>query len=112
MSCDVGRRCSLDSVSLWLWCRPAAIAPIRPLAWQPPYAVGAAPKETPPPKKSWPSEPLNLLQSNLTWLILHVLKLCAAPRARRNNNQIPEMWKFPCSLKMNKGKSELNKKRI
>ena len=23
-----------------LWCRPAAVAPIRPLAWEPPYAVG------------------------------------------------------------------------
>ena len=27
---------------LWLWCRPAATAPIGPLAWEPPYAVGAA----------------------------------------------------------------------
>ena len=27
---------------LWLWCRPAAIAPIGPLAWEPPYAVGGA----------------------------------------------------------------------
>ena len=27
---------------LWLWCRPAATAPIRPLAWEPPYATGAA----------------------------------------------------------------------
>ena len=26
----------------WLWCRLAATAPIRPLAWEPPYAVGAA----------------------------------------------------------------------
>ena len=25
-----------------LWCRPAAIAPIRPLAWELPYASGAA----------------------------------------------------------------------
>ena len=25
-----------------LWCRPAATAPIRPLAWEPPYAAGAA----------------------------------------------------------------------
>ena len=23
-----------DPVLLWLWCRPAAIAPIRPLAWE------------------------------------------------------------------------------
>ena len=27
---------------LWLWCRLAATAPIRPLAWEPPYAMGAA----------------------------------------------------------------------
>ena len=27
---------------LWLWCRPAATAQIRPLAWEPPYAVGGA----------------------------------------------------------------------
>ena len=27
---------------LWLWCRPAAVAPIGPLAWEPPYAVGVA----------------------------------------------------------------------
>ena len=25
-----------------LWCRPAATAPIRPLAWDSPYATGAA----------------------------------------------------------------------
>ena len=31
-----------DPVLLWLWCRLAAVAPIRPLAWEPPYAVGAA----------------------------------------------------------------------
>ena len=27
---------------LWLWCRPAAVALILPLAWEPPYAIGAA----------------------------------------------------------------------
>ena len=40
MSCGVGWRHGLDL--LWLWCRPAAMAPIRPLAWEFPYAVGAA----------------------------------------------------------------------
>ena len=42
VSCGVGCRCGLDPAWLWLWCRPAAIAPIRPLAWEPPYAEGAA----------------------------------------------------------------------
>ena len=31
---------------LWLWHRPAATAPIRPLAWEPPYAVGTALEKT------------------------------------------------------------------
>ena len=26
----------------WLWHRPAVMAPIRPLAWEPPYAAGVA----------------------------------------------------------------------
>ena len=42
MSYGVGRRCGSDLVLLWLWCRPAAAAPIRPLAWEPPYVTGAA----------------------------------------------------------------------
>ena len=29
---------------LWLWRRPAAVAPIRPRAWEPPYTAGAAVK--------------------------------------------------------------------
>ena len=33
---------------LWLWCRPAAVAPTQALAWEPPYASGATPKR---PKK-------------------------------------------------------------
>ena len=28
-----------DPPLLWLWCRPAATALIRPLAWEPPYAM-------------------------------------------------------------------------
>ena len=42
MSCGIGRRQGSDPTLPWLWCRPAAIALIRPLAWEPPYATGAA----------------------------------------------------------------------
>ena len=42
MSCGVGSRCVLGPELLWLWCRPAAVARIRPLAREPPYAEGAA----------------------------------------------------------------------
>ena len=31
-----------DLMLLWLWCRPAAVPPIQPLAWEPPYATGMA----------------------------------------------------------------------
>ena len=31
-----------DLVLLWLWYRPVATAPIRPLAWESPYAAEAA----------------------------------------------------------------------
>ena len=46
MSCGVGRRHGLDPVLLWLWCRPVAIALIRALAGEPPYASGAALEKT------------------------------------------------------------------
>jgi len=42
MSSGVGHRCGSDPASLWLWCRPAAIAPIRPLTWEHPLATVAA----------------------------------------------------------------------
>ena len=42
MSCGTGHRHSLDLVLLWLWHRLSAVAPIEPLAWELPYAVGAA----------------------------------------------------------------------
>ena len=35
-----------DLVLLWLWHRPVATVPIRPLAWEPPYATGAALEKT------------------------------------------------------------------
>ena len=51
MSCGVGCRRSSDPALLWLWCRPAAVALIRPLAWEPPYAVDVALKTQKDQKK-------------------------------------------------------------
>ena len=42
LSCGMGGRHGLDLALLWLWHRLAAAAPIRPLAWELPYAVGMA----------------------------------------------------------------------
>ena len=42
MSCGVGRRWGSDPALQWLWRRLVATAPIRPLPWEPPYAMGVA----------------------------------------------------------------------
>ena len=51
VSCGVGSRHGSDLALLWLWCRLAALALIRPLAWEPPYAAGAALKRKKKKKK-------------------------------------------------------------
>ena len=42
MNCGIGHRRGSDPVLLWLWHRPMAAVLIQSLAWEPPYAVGAA----------------------------------------------------------------------
>ena len=51
MNCGVGRRRSSDPALLWLWRRPVVVALIGTLAWEPPYAVGAAHKSKKERKK-------------------------------------------------------------
>ena len=61
MSCGVGRRRGSHPALLWLWHRPAAIAQIRPLAWEPPYAVDVALEK---PKKKKKEKKLGALLLN------------------------------------------------
>ena len=42
MSYGVGHRRGSDLALLWLWHRLAAPTAIKPLAWEPPYAVSSA----------------------------------------------------------------------
>ena len=44
-SCGIGHRCGWDPALLWLWCRPAAAVPIRPLAWELPIRHKCGPKK-------------------------------------------------------------------
>ena len=55
MSCGVGGRLGSDLALPWLWYRLAAVALIGPLAWELPYAAGAALKgqKTNKPKKEF-----------------------------------------------------------
>ena len=48
----MGHRCSSDPALPWLWCRPAAAAPIQPLVWERPCAAGAALKSQTKQKKA------------------------------------------------------------
>ena len=41
-SFSVGHRHVSDPELLWLWHRPAAVLPVRPQAWELPYATGVA----------------------------------------------------------------------
>jgi len=69
VSCGVGHRLSLDGLDpalLWLWRRPASIAPVRPLAWEPPYAAGAALEKAKKTKEK--KKKKALLQEFLLWL--------------------------------------------
>ena len=51
MSCGVDLGGGRVITKLWLWCRPAAAVPIRPLAWALPYAAGVVLKRQKKKKK-------------------------------------------------------------
>ena len=55
MSYGVGHRRGSDLALLWLWCSPVATTLIGPLAWEPPYAVGAALEKTKKEKNIYPA---------------------------------------------------------
>ena len=61
MSCGVSQRCGSDPTLLWLWRKPAAIAPTGPLAWEPPYVGGAALKRQ--EKKSGKQKPKQITRA-------------------------------------------------
>ena len=92
MSCGVGRRCGWDLGWLWLWRRLAAVAPIRPLAWKLPHAMGMALKKD----KNTKSQSSELLE--LGWW-----------RAVRShvNSLLGYVWKGSRSIPMGHLKEEL-----
>ena len=52
MSCGVVLRHGSDLALLWLWCRPAAVAPIQPLGWEFPCALSGTLKRQKSKKKN------------------------------------------------------------
>ena len=67
MSCDVVCKLGSDTTLLWLWCRPAATAPTRPLAWEPPYAVGTALKRQEEKKRVKTILNSQAIQNQVNW---------------------------------------------
>ena len=63
MSCGVGHTRGSDP-ELWLWCRPAAAALIRPLAWELPYATGVALKRKKKLHTYWLEKFLNKIKTD------------------------------------------------
>ena len=88
MSCSVGCKRGWDPKLLWLWCRPAAVVLIPPLAWELPHAAGVAPPPPPPNhKKSKISEllvsailHLNVWKRHTAYLL--VSAFCTEPCTR------------------------------
>ena len=73
MKCGVGHRPGSDPALLWLWYRPAATAPIRSLAWEPPYAAGvvlekAQRQTTTTKKKNYESKKQNVAQKEFIFM--------------------------------------------
>ena len=60
-----------------LWCRLAAVAPIQPLAWEPLYAAGVAPKKTRKKKKKI-SFPNFSYWCGLVWMVLSLKQILKA----------------------------------
>ena len=63
----------MDPTLLWLWCGPAARAPIRPLGWDLPYVVGAVLKSKQTNKKQVLLRCSSLKVSVLIWLTWGIL---------------------------------------
>ena len=56
MSCGVVCRHGSDPALVWLWCSPAAVALIRSLGWELPYASGVALKKKKKQNKTKPTK--------------------------------------------------------
>ena len=68
MSCGIVHRHGSDPALLWLWYRPEAVAPIQPLAWEPPCATGVALKSKAKKKKKEVEQRTSSLLVIMSWL--------------------------------------------
>ena len=119
MSCGISRRHGLDPELLCLWQRPAAVALIWPLAWEPPYAESAALKSKQKQKNNNPQVILYLLSEGWKCNWAAVFVAYAAGRVGpsvcdsravlsiwyKNNTQSLNLVLASCSVADGKGQS-------
>ena len=84
--CGVGCRHGSDPTLLWLWRRPAATALIRPLAWEPPYAVGVVQDMAKRQKKK--------ICFTLAWLLLFLCSIYYAGILNSSFDLLRSAWDF------------------
>ena len=89
-------RCYGSGVLLWLWRRLVATALIRPLAREPPYAVGVAQEMPKRQKKKKKKKKININQSRgkgedrcRLWFWVHFAALLTQRETWRTNKDIP-----------------------
>ena len=88
MSCGEGPRCGSNLSLLWLWRRLAVAAPIRLLAWELLYAMGAALKRQ-KKKKKWQLRKDPKLYSLFNYICYTLeLNLVNLPRHRGLQGQV------------------------
>ena len=93
MSCGVGRRCSSDPQLLWLWCRLATAAPIRPLAWELSFAMAVALKKK--KKKKVKVNLTHFYHKNQSVALIHrgnspIVTMNTAVAQKRVSNEVPK----------------------
>ena len=69
-------RCGLDPTLLWLWCRPAAVALIPPVAWELPYAADVALKS----KKKKKKKKKNSKRIEVKYLMVNIYSVLSLER--------------------------------
>uniref|UniRef100_A0A8D0WRW5 Uncharacterized protein n=2 Tax=Sus scrofa TaxID=9823 RepID=A0A8D0WRW5_PIG len=93
MSCGVDLRPGSDSALLWLWRRLVATAPIRPLAWELPYAMGVGPQKK---RKKIFSDPLPREMTTETkinkWDIIKLKSFCTAKETLNKTKRQHTEW--------------------
>ena len=81
MGCGVGGRHGSDPALLWLWLRPVATAPIRPLVWEPPHAAEAAQRNS---KKTKIKKKNEIMPSAATGMDLVIIRLSEVSQTKKD----------------------------